>query len=337
MAVARPGPSDARVPCPLCGGLIHPIAGKCKHCKADLAAHRAVRPAASAPLPALHRAPSNGHPAGAPASQGVAERDPQRTSPRDRSVGSNGHAAQAHAPAHAPVAATEPPVLPPRPSRSGTGTGWAEPTPSSWRSWPVLVIALAMMAIIAAVVLMVWPTGGARSDARSLQPPPAPEHMPTDPAIKVPPLDRRTITPPPIVPDPQPPSAVPPGPQAAPQDPAALDNQADEDDDLPALKNPYANPHGGPSQRLRRPGTMMAVMLSHVCKKLTECHAADATTADLCERIGGLPAVVPANCPAAARCLDHIDSMSCGTPPTSLGQLGAFMTQFRDCADAARC
>ena len=49
MAVAaRPGPSDARVPCPLCGGLIHPIAGKCKHCKADLTAHRALTYAYSA-------------------------------------------------------------------------------------------------------------------------------------------------------------------------------------------------------------------------------------------------------------------------------------------------
>src|SRR5215467_11037283 len=62
-AAARPGPPearDARVPCPLCGGLIHPIAGKCKHCKADLSAYRAARPAANTPLPALHPAGGNG-------------------------------------------------------------------------------------------------------------------------------------------------------------------------------------------------------------------------------------------------------------------------------------
>ena len=43
-----PWPSDARVPCPLCGGLIHPIAGRCKHCKADLADAPRRAPAAAA-------------------------------------------------------------------------------------------------------------------------------------------------------------------------------------------------------------------------------------------------------------------------------------------------
>src|SRR5438045_2510286 len=74
-AAARPGPPDprdardGRVPCPLCGGLIHPIAGKCKHCKADLTAYRSAPPAASAPLPALHHAAAaagNGQPVHAP-------------------------------------------------------------------------------------------------------------------------------------------------------------------------------------------------------------------------------------------------------------------------------
>ena len=95
MAVAaRPGPSDARVPCPLCGGLIHPIAGKCKHCKADLTGYHAARPAASTPLPSLHR-PSNGH--AAPGTQ------------------ANGHPAHA-AVATAVAAADAQPVLPPPPA-----------------------------------------------------------------------------------------------------------------------------------------------------------------------------------------------------------------------------
>lgn len=51
--MAAPGVADARVPCPLCGGLIHPVAGRCKHCKQDLTAHRAGKPAASTALPAL--------------------------------------------------------------------------------------------------------------------------------------------------------------------------------------------------------------------------------------------------------------------------------------------
>ena len=51
--MAAPGVADARVPCPLCGGLIHPVAGRCKHCKQDLTAHRAGKPAAATALPAL--------------------------------------------------------------------------------------------------------------------------------------------------------------------------------------------------------------------------------------------------------------------------------------------
>ncbi|HRC59196.1 MAG TPA: hypothetical protein PKU97_24905, partial [Kofleriaceae bacterium] len=37
---ANPAP-ELRMPCPFCGGLVHPIAGRCKHCKQDLAEHRA--------------------------------------------------------------------------------------------------------------------------------------------------------------------------------------------------------------------------------------------------------------------------------------------------------
>src|SRR5512138_1192485 len=68
MAAAALG--DARIPCPLCGGLIHPIAGKCKHCKQDLAPTRLARPSAPSALPsivatnvpaALGNGHSNGH------------------------------------------------------------------------------------------------------------------------------------------------------------------------------------------------------------------------------------------------------------------------------------
>src|SRR5690242_1654723 len=126
-AAARPGSGslsgearDARVPCPLCGGLVHPIAGRCKHCKADLGAYRAARPAASAPLPALHPTATAGNGASGPVAHAVAM----------------------------PAAQT----LPPRPGRAVTG----QPAGSAWRSWPVVVIVVAMMAIVAAVVLMVW-------------------------------------------------------------------------------------------------------------------------------------------------------------------------------------
>src|SRR4051812_29737799 len=123
------GPSDARdarVPCPLCGGLVHPIAGRCKHCKADLTGHQVARPASAIPLPA--------------------------------------------------VTAVEP-------ARSAAPPAVAiEPRASGWRSWPGVVIGLAMVAIVVAVVLMVWPAAARGGDGKhTLGPPPAPEHMQTAP------------------------------------------------------------------------------------------------------------------------------------------------------------
>lgn len=323
MAVAaRPGPSDARVPCPLCGGLIHPIAGKCKHCKADLTAYRSARPAADAPLPALHPPHGgNGH--------------------------GNGHAGP---PPHAPIAHAAPvavaaghevqAVLPPRPTgRSPT----AEPV-ATWRSWPVIVIALAMLAIIVAVVLMVWPASSERSrepGKHALQPPPAPERMQTEPDIKTPLPDRRVpatrphaAAPDPWSADPDPPAqptpqVVPPQP-ARPLDPA--DESTDADDiDLDALKDPFAMPH------LNGRGQMIGAMLVHLCRKLIECHVDDMASTELCERIANHAQPPPPTCPAAARCLQHIDAMTCGSQPSSVGQLGVLMTQFRDCTDATRC
>jgi hypothetical protein len=150
---ARPtNPADLRVPCPLCGGAVHPIAGRCKHCKQDLTAHRGARPHAAVPLPALVAAPA------APAIE-------KRT---------NGHSVPIA------VAAREisqpQSILPPRPTGRSID---AQERRAAWRSWPVVVIGLAVVAIVAAVVLMLWPDN--RADAKRLPPPPAPERMDTNP------------------------------------------------------------------------------------------------------------------------------------------------------------
>lgn len=49
-AVRPPHASEGRVPCPACGGLIHPVAGRCKHCKQDVAALRAGAPRPELPI-----------------------------------------------------------------------------------------------------------------------------------------------------------------------------------------------------------------------------------------------------------------------------------------------
>lgn len=304
--------------------MIHPIAGKCKHCKADLSTYRSARPAANAPLPALHRAPTNGH--------------------------VNGHAAQpphpiAHA-APAVAAAQDAPVLPPRPTRSQT----VEPAASAWRSWPVLVIVLAMIAIVAAVVLMVWPESDHGQPSRALKPPPAPERMRTDPDVKQPAPGPRAPAP---QPPPQPrtgaapdPWDSPSAPAPAPRDPSAqaapspidpADPTDSDDDDVDALKNPFAPSTGRPPVPLNRHGTMVAAMFSHVCRKLAECNLDNPVMMNVCDQLSHDPMPPPANCPAAARCLRHIDALSCGNQPGSLAQLSLLMSRFQDCADASRC
>jgi hypothetical protein len=328
MAVAaRPGPSDARVPCPLCGGLIHPIAGKCKHCKAELTTFHAARPAANAPLPALRP--------GAPASSHA-----------------NGHARAAHTPsayapsAHAAVPAVvaaydaSQPVLPPRP----TGRGHApEPRMSSWRSWPVLVIVLATVAIVVAVVLMVWPSRHDVDGKRTLAPSPAPDRMQTEPDIKQTPQANPQILPPAKADPTDDPWTDRPAPPAP--DPSAGAIDRPDDDDAVMLVDPFASPHQlpDPPSRRRRPSPnqggmqMTLAMVEHMCRKMLQCGADDPLVRATCDDLARTPSP-PIRCAAAIRCLRHIDTLACGGPSgDSFLQPQALMAQFQDCAEAVRC
>jgi len=295
------------VPCPQCGGLIHPIAGKCKHCKADLASYRAARPAANAPLPALAPpAARNGHPPHAPVAHAV------------------------------PLPRAAETVLPPRPS----GDAGAAPS-SAWRSWPVVVIVVAMLAIVAAVVIMVWPATHAAGGKRALQPPPAPERMDTQTAPVLPKVDgtQPHAQAPPAQADPWAQPAPRPDPPQDPTAQAAQDDDQESDDDppaAPAVTNPYRQrtPHRPP--QLSGGGIVELAMTARICRKLVQCGTSDATLKTTCEAIANLPADPPAGCPAAERCLRRIDAMGCSSQPDAL-QLGMLLMQFRDCAEAERC
>jgi hypothetical protein len=239
------------------------------------------------------------------------------------------------------------PVLPPRP----TGRSYpAEPRTSGWRSWPVLVIILATVAIVVAVVLMVWPSGRRDLDGKhSLAPPPAPERMQTEPEIR---------QPPPQVPDRPAPPAPPATPQAGatpdpwashadplPPDPGADAIDADDtvDDLQGGLDDPFGSPHrpSVPPSRHRlqtnHRGMMMLAMAEHMCRKMLQCSADDPTVQSTCNAFARRPSPPPVSCPAADRCLQHIDTMACGSQNDNFLQLSALMTQFRDCADAVRC
>jgi len=325
MAVAaRPGPSDARVPCPLCGGLIHPIAGRCKHCKADLTTYHAARPAANAPLPALFRAPA-------------------------AHAGHDARPAHAVEPtvAHAPIAGARDaaqPVLPPRP----TAAGHAVPSASGWRSWPILVIIVATLAIVVAALLMVWPARAARDGKRSGQPPPAPERMDTqNPGESAAPPTRQPRPAPVTPPQGAPPQGARPDPWGQAPPPAVVpdpsDADADADADHDSLADPFAAPSRLPTPRGRRKlalngrGLVTFAMADHLCRKMVQCGNDDPAIARACDSMSSGAADLPTNCPAAARCLQHIDAMACSSRGDDLARLGQLMTQFRDCADAARC
>ncbi len=236
-------------------------------------------------------------------------------------------------------------MLPPRP----TGLSYPiEPRAPGWRSWPVLVIILATVAIVAAVVLMIWPAHGGRGDLDGKHPmtiSPAPERMQTAPDVMPqPPADPQPM------PKPSQPGATrdlwtdPADP--APADPNAGASAADDDDpDGDALGDPLASPHprapSVPPNRRHLPfnntGAVWFAIAEHMCRKLDQCGTDDPIGKRACGKISRRPVPLPTGCPAADRCLLHIDSLSCGNMDVGLSQLTVLLNQVRDCTDAIRC
>ena len=326
MATARPpGPNEARVLCPVCGGLIHPIAGRCKHCKTDLSAFRAQRPQAAAQLPALAQRPEpalpipqqhasipqqvngggNGHSAPTLAA-GPAAPSPWAPPSAHEAYQAQNPAAGSNPPAITPSQLAQEasqPILPPRPS----GMSWTHmqrqaPPRSAWRSWPMVVIIVAMIAIVTAVVIMVWPTSS-RADIDkkgNLDPPPAPERMDNKP----------TTTPKAPADDPWGPSgAIDPTKPADPLAPAAAGVDSSE--------------------------AMAEAGFKHLCDRLAQCSNVGAMQA-LCATAPNTP---PPNCAAARRCLEHIDTLSCtmSTDDDPIAVVQSLITKVPDCADALKC
>lgn len=323
-AVKAPGPADARIPCPLCGGLIHPIAGRCKHCKGDVSVTRSSRPAAATALPALQ-------------ASGQAQPYYGVTNGNGHTNGHNGHghaqAVKAH-PANAHMAVPiamrtqmedSQPILPPRQTGRMPASGTARP--AQWKSWPVVVIGIAVVAIIVAVILMVWPPGGTtKADAKTLAPPPAPERMDTNPSPStgngpsgsVDPWTNKNTTP-----DPTP--AQPPA-QTAPD----IDQITP-----PNLADPFRNGGGGLNSQAAL-GLMSAIM-KHTCDRLSSCpNANDPTIKMMCDagRLAA-PNTLPPTCSAAQRCLSKIDALPCDDldPASTLGMVQG----VQDCIEAMSC
>jgi hypothetical protein len=302
----------------MCGGLIHPIAGRCKHCKHDLTTVRGARPAAVASLPSL-----------------IAQQTQQAPRVHANGLnGSNGHAPQAAYVDMRPMQQIVPAatvvdnaqsILPPRP----TGRMQASSQRSAWwKSWPLIVIVLAGIAIVVAVVLMVWPPGktdhaGAPSQGR-LAPAPAPERMETNP---LPPPSAKT----PTQPDPWAPKPNDP-PPPAPDDPA------DPDD---SLKDPFSGGggSGGTFGGLNGTGAVIMSMMRHACDRATTCGVSDDRIKQYCQMVKDMPATPPpASCAnAAKKCFEHIDQMSCSAGFDDLQDVTAVTYKFKDCVEAMSC
>lgn len=329
----------------MCGGLVHPIAGRCKHCKADLASARTARPPALAALPPLARSGNPAAPVLAPA-----------PSPEDV-VALPAHAQATQigqvplmAPSAAPIIVVhaEPareaynpisenrPVLPPRPTgrmqaraRGDHDRGWLA------RNWPVLVIVLASIAIVLAVILMVWPrSDAADAGVKNGAAGPAPERMETDPL-------------PPPSQDPwqngQPPTNTLPQPTPAPTppDPDPDTTQIDPSD---PLKDPFGGGLGGGSTfgNANQIGlALLGNIANRLCEKAKAC--SDPSVATMCASVNMFPATpLPANCPQAKRCMEIIDQMDVcdGDANSTFGgpNFPQILMRTSDCMDAlTRC
>jgi hypothetical protein len=281
------------VPCPLCGGLIHPVAGRCKHCKEDLSSFRAGRPQAAAALPALNNK-HNGN-------------------------GTNGHVAATAVPVVVPQAHEgSQPILPPR----TTSRSVAVQRPNSlWRSWPMLVIVLAAIAIVTATVIMLLPPDRKNHDGK-MSAPPAPERMQTNP------LPEKQSQ---LDPWSPPPGTVPQTPQPAPQAPSP--SPADPDDDLWGGTGGLGG--GGMGPLGSGGANFMITALDRACAKLKACPDVDQSAlGPVCDAVGMMPKPPAATtCQAAKKCLDAIDQLSC-TDAQSASPHSVF-TMFNDCTLAA--
>ncbi len=327
-----------RVPCPLCGGAIHPVAGRCKHCKQDLLAHRG-RGGAGAASSSLPRLAAGTGPMG----QGS-------LSPSAVTIG---------LPAH--------PVEAPRQTRRG----WLS-------NWPLIVITLAVVAMIVALVLLVLPQhdGGSRGGKRlpggdnmetdvlprsgksgAIDPwAPSPRaNSGRDPGADPGPSSQANPPPAPVPPDDV-------DPDAARDDDGisgGVQGSIDDDDDLggmaggvapadpsdpadpsaPGLSDPFAaqgNDPGDvvtpdeidrldalsdPYELFGRDVSAVSLMSAHACARAAECsgrRARLAACAKLVQPRKGQSPVLPRcnNTVMLLTCLQQIDSLPCGTHPT---------------------
>jgi hypothetical protein len=231
--------------------------------------------------------------------------------------GSNGHATASAVPVAMPVTYSDgsQPILPPRTTARSVAV--ARPH-SMWRSWPMLVIVLAVIAIVAATVIMVMPQDAKKADGK-MSAPPAPERMDSNP------LPEKHSQ---LDPWGGAPGSVPRTPDPGPmQPPAPIDP---DDDDLWG-----GTVGGGGGLSGANAANVQLNALVHACAKLKSCPSLDQSDfASVCDAVAMMPKPAPVTgCPAAQRCFDAIDRLNCSDAAQASPH--SVFTLFSDCAQAA--
>ncbi|HEU5058619.1 MAG TPA: hypothetical protein VFU21_18930 [Kofleriaceae bacterium] len=260
--------------CPVCRGEIHAIAGRCKHCKADLVdlrerASRAARAQAlGAVVPPPPRPPAAAIQVTPPT---AAAPPPPMPEPAATWVDTSPPAMSAGTPPMGTPEVGAPTAEPwPQPYQEPYAAGPPPHARSTWsRRWPLVVSAVALLAIGISIGMLAerWRQGhGGPADGRlksaSTRPHQVPDHMPL-PLLPGPGAPRQ------IDPDsigPGMPTA--PGPVPSPSNPGSRFGGGSD----PAT--------GGDATAFR---TFTASLTESLCKKLSECGVIDSATQSVCQ------------------------------------------------------
>jgi hypothetical protein len=322
--MAQPAVADVRVSCPACGGPIHPIAGRCKHCRTDLVAVRGGGTGAQGTMIQIGQLGALGKVVapGAPASAApLVSPDPSTARP----VGL--------------PAAT--PVVPPPVALKAALV--ARPRSGLAKRWPLLVAAVAALAIIASIaVLVLGDSNKNKPKRRNLGPAPdrmQTDQLPTDPwgrpgAGSVDPSHGQML----------------PGAQApdlnGPDDPSPLeDDEADEDEDEEpgGVVGGVVGGVPDPVPAADSPAQFLQAAIEVTCTRLSACWGAT-NSQSMCEQGRTMvrqqgAAVLDTLCPsldrtAANQCLQQLASLPCPDQGASIGDLATMVYGLDPCMRA---
>ncbi len=347
--MAQPALADARISCPVCRAPVHPIAGRCKHCKADLVRMRGGSTGAGETPVAVPTLGPGGAPAAAPlplpGGRGGAAMPALTAVPASTAAP---HLALPGAPSPAalpgpgprlalPAASAPPTAIAP----SSGSTSYARTRRWSQR-WPLAVAIVAALAILASLAMLLFNGPKKPKTLRPLGP--APERMDTD-----------VGPPPPPAPTPHAPSTTPPppvGPQGTVPGPGAPSDPSDPFDPPAgsgagvAPADPAAQggaPHApGAIPRVDDVGGFLGAAIDLGCERVLACTSASADAQALCSQARAMrdsaAAALGLSCThfdaaSAQSCLGAIARIPCpGSGTTDPSKLASLLMGVPACA-----